>query len=81
MGLFSFDWGQITHYMGSPLPCPWWAAANAGFSVVFFYWILLPILYVRPPFVFTFVLSELLFTVQERLVQRLPSLGVLKIFR
>ncbi|KAI0296744.1 OPT oligopeptide transporter [Multifurca ochricompacta] len=44
MGLLTFDWGQIT-YNGSPLPVPWWAAANIGLTVVFFYWFLVPILY------------------------------------
>ncbi|KAH8981414.1 small oligopeptide transporter [Lactarius akahatsu] len=44
MGLFTFDWGQIT-YNGSPLPVPWWAAANIGLTVLFFYWFLVPILY------------------------------------
>ncbi|KAH9167234.1 small oligopeptide transporter [Lactarius sanguifluus] len=44
MGLFTFDWGQIA-YNGSPLPVPWWAAANIGITVVFFYWFLVPILY------------------------------------
>jgi OPT oligopeptide transporter protein len=48
MGILTFDWGQIA-FIGSPFPIPWWAAANIGFSVAFFYWFLLPILYVRPP--------------------------------
>ncbi|KAF8263625.1 OPT oligopeptide transporter [Lactarius quietus] len=29
MGILTFDWGQIT-FNGSPLPVPWWAAANIG---------------------------------------------------
>ena len=45
MGILTFDWGQIT-FNGSPLPVPWWAAANVGVTVVFFYWFLVPILYV-----------------------------------
>jgi hypothetical protein len=49
MGILTFDWGQITAFNYSPLPVPWWAAANVGFTVVFFYWFLLPILYVRSP--------------------------------
>jgi hypothetical protein len=81
MGLLTFDWGQISTYTGSPLTYPWWSAANTGLCIMFFYWFLLPILYVRTPFIFTFALSELLSAVQERLVQCLPSLGVLKIFR
>jgi hypothetical protein len=48
MGILTFDWGQIA-FVGSPLPIPWWAAANIGFSVAFFSWFLLPILYVRTP--------------------------------
>ncbi|KAI0264939.1 OPT oligopeptide transporter [Gloeopeniophorella convolvens] len=44
MGLLTFDWGQIA-YNGSPLPVPWWAAANIGMAVVFFYWFICPILY------------------------------------
>ncbi|KAI0247355.1 small oligopeptide transporter [Lactifluus subvellereus] len=45
MGLITFDWGVITAFISSPLTVPWWAAVNVSFSVVFFYWILLPILY------------------------------------
>jgi hypothetical protein len=48
MGILTFDWSQIS-YNGSPLPVPWWAAANIGITVVFFYWFLVPILYVRSP--------------------------------
>ena len=48
MGVLTFDWGQIA-YTNSPLPVPWWAAANVGVTVAFFYWFLVPILYVRPP--------------------------------
>ncbi|KAN0103685.1 oligopeptide transporter [Russula decolorans] len=44
MGFLTFDWGQIA-FNGSPLGIPWWAAANTGFSVAFFYWFLAPILY------------------------------------
>ncbi|KAF8493655.1 OPT oligopeptide transporter [Russula emetica] len=44
MGVLTFDWGQIS-FNGSPLPVPWWAAANVGITVVFFYWFLVPILY------------------------------------
>ena len=46
----TFDWGQITAFQGSPLVTPWWSVANIGFSVIFLYWILLPILYVSPRF-------------------------------
>jgi OPT oligopeptide transporter protein len=52
MGLLTFDWGQITAFSVSPLTIPWWAAANTGFAVVFFYWFLIPILYVGPHFSF-----------------------------
>ncbi|KAN0111238.1 OPT oligopeptide transporter domain containing protein [Russula decolorans] len=44
MGILTFDWGQIS-YAISPFPTAWWAAANIGFSVAFFYWFLVPILY------------------------------------
>ena len=46
MGVFTFDWGQIA-YIISPLAVPWWAAANVGFTIVVFYWIIAPICYVR----------------------------------
>ncbi|KAF8258596.1 OPT oligopeptide transporter [Lactarius quietus] len=45
MGVLTFDWGQITAFTGSPLPTPWWAAANTGIAVVFIFWFLVPILY------------------------------------
>ncbi|KAF8260559.1 OPT oligopeptide transporter protein-domain-containing protein [Lactarius quietus] len=45
MGVLTFDWGQITAFNSSPLPTPWWAAANNGIAVVFFCWFLVPILY------------------------------------
>ncbi|KAH9979460.1 OPT oligopeptide transporter protein-domain-containing protein [Lactifluus volemus] len=45
MSVVTFDWGQVTGFNGSPLLNPWWSAANIGFSVMFFYWFLLPILY------------------------------------
>ncbi len=48
MGVLTFDWGQIS-FNGSPLPIPWWAAANVGVTVAFFYWFLVPIFYVRRP--------------------------------
>ena len=46
MGFLTFDWGQIS-FNGSPLGMPWWAAANMVFSISFFYWFIVPILYVR----------------------------------
>jgi hypothetical protein len=46
MGILTFDWGQIS-FADSPLGTPWWTAANMGISVAFFYWFLVPILYVR----------------------------------
>ena len=46
MGIPTFDWGQISFAI-PPFPTPWWAAANTGLSVTFFYWFLAPILYVR----------------------------------
>ena len=49
MGILTFDWGQVTSFNGSPLVYPWWAAANVGINIVFFYWFLTPILYVSRP--------------------------------
>ncbi|THH07611.1 hypothetical protein EW146_g9262 [Bondarzewia mesenterica] len=46
MGLVTFDWANIA-YNNSPLPVPWWAAANVGISLVFFFWFLTPILYYK----------------------------------
>jgi hypothetical protein len=46
MGILTFDWGQIAYNI-SPLSVPWWAAANVGVTIVVFYWIIAPILYVR----------------------------------
>ena len=60
MGVLTFDWGQITAFTGSPLASPWWATANIGFTVFFFYWIIIPILYVRCPFLDPFYLSQCL---------------------
>ncbi|KAF8257803.1 OPT oligopeptide transporter protein-domain-containing protein [Lactarius quietus] len=45
MGVLTFDWGQITAFTSSPLPTPWWAAANFGMAIVLFSWFLVPILY------------------------------------
>ncbi|KAI0032412.1 small oligopeptide transporter [Vararia minispora EC-137] len=44
MSIITFDWAQIA-YSTSPLPIPWWAIGNIGFAVVFFYWLITPILY------------------------------------
>lgn len=82
MGIFTFDWGQIS-YTSSPLPVPWWAAANVGLTILFFYWFLVPILYVSPPCFcpFLFSSSENLLAVHERVVQRSPSFGFLTLIR
>jgi hypothetical protein len=48
MGALTFDWGQIA-FIGSTFYVPWWVAANIGITIAFFYWFLVPILYVRPP--------------------------------
>jgi hypothetical protein len=48
MGILTFDWGQIA-FITSPFLTPWWVAANIGIAIAFFYWFLVPILYVRPP--------------------------------
>lgn len=41
----TFDWTQVTQAGGSPLATPWWVTANIIGSVIFFFWILVPILY------------------------------------
>jgi hypothetical protein len=46
MGVLTFDWGQITAFIGSPLPIPCWVAANTAIAVAFFSWFLIPVLYV-----------------------------------
>ena len=58
MGVLTFDWGQIA-YNGSPLPIPWWAMANVAVTVVFFFWFLLPVLYVRTSY-FSFFFALLI---------------------
>jgi hypothetical protein len=63
MSVLTFDWGQISAFGGS-----WWAAANIGFSVIFFYWIITPILYVRCPFLDPVLPVSVSLAVQERLV-------------
>jgi hypothetical protein len=46
MSVITFDWGQITAFTGSPLPTPWWSAANTGIALLLFSWFLVPVLYV-----------------------------------
>jgi hypothetical protein len=46
MGVVTFDWGQISAFNGSPLPTPWWSAANVGIALLLFAWFLVPVLYV-----------------------------------
>jgi OPT family small oligopeptide transporter len=38
----TFDWTQITGFLGSPLMTPWHAIANIMIGVVFFFWIVTP---------------------------------------
>ncbi|KAN0135066.1 oligopeptide transporter [Lactarius tabidus] len=45
MGVVTFDWGQISGFNGSPLPTPWWSAANVGIALLLFAWFLVPVLY------------------------------------
>jgi len=80
MGLLTFDWGQIT-YSGSPLPVPWWAAAKVGITVIFFYWFLVPILYVSLSRPSSFPCSNSLPIVRQHLVHRLLALGLLPFLR
>lgn len=44
MGIFTFDWSQIT-WISNPLVIPWWAQVNVAVAFVLFYWILTPIIY------------------------------------
>jgi hypothetical protein len=67
MGVLTFDWGQIS-YIGSPLASPWWATANVGFTIFFFYWFITPILYVRTPFLDPVLPLSISLAVQEHLV-------------
>jgi hypothetical protein len=46
MGVITFDWGQISGFNGSPLPTPWWSAANVGIALLLFTWFIVPVLYV-----------------------------------
>jgi hypothetical protein len=81
MGLLTFDWGRIA-FNGSPLVVPFWAAANIGISIVFFYWILVPLLYVGAISSFIpFLFSEHTHAVHQRMVQRLPAHIVLAVIR
>src|SRR5260221_582024 len=80
MGVLTFDWGQIS-YVISPLAVPWWAAANVGLTIVVFYWIIAPILYVRRSCFSPFPLSYYFIAVHERLVHFLPSFGILTLLR
>jgi len=80
MSLLTFDWGQIA-YIGSPLAVPWWVAANVGVTVVFFYWFLVPILYVRHLVSLRSCFLSALLVVHKRLVQRSPSLNIHSLLR
>ena len=54
--MVTFDWGQITAFTGSPLPTPWWSAANTGIALLIFSWFLVPLLYVSFYFCFGYFL-------------------------
>jgi OPT family oligopeptide transporter len=41
----TFDWSQVTGYLGSPLTTPWFAAGNIAFGLVLLIWIICPILH------------------------------------
>ena len=82
MGILTFDWGQIAYNI-SPLCIRWWVAANTAFTIVFFFWFITPILYVRRSCFSSNApwLSHYFMSVQERLVLLLPSFGVLTLLR
>ena len=44
MGFLTFDWSMIS-FVDSPLVTPWWAQVNTCASLVFWFWIVTPILY------------------------------------
>ena len=41
----TFDWSQITGFLGSPLTTPWFAAGNIVVGLVLWEWIICPILH------------------------------------
>jgi len=41
----TFDWTQISGFLGSPLVTPWWAAANVAIGLVLWEWLIVPILH------------------------------------
>jgi hypothetical protein len=57
MGVITFDWGQIIGFHGSPLPTPWWSAANVGIALLIFTWFLVPVLYVSDMSFISFVIQ------------------------
>ena len=71
LGILTFDWGQIS-FVSDPFPTPWWVAANTGVTIVFFYWFLVPILYVRRNF---FCLSRFYFSFLNIGFCSIPTLG------
>ncbi|KAF8839866.1 small oligopeptide transporter [Paxillus ammoniavirescens] len=46
LSMLTFDWSQIA-YLSSPLATPWWAEANVIGGMIFFIWIIAPILHFR----------------------------------
>ncbi|KAK7041928.1 hypothetical protein VNI00_008910 [Paramarasmius palmivorus] len=44
MSILTFDWSMIS-YIGSPLVTPWWSELNTTVSMVFWFWIIVPIIY------------------------------------
>lgn len=49
MGFLTFDWSMIS-FIDSPLVTPWWAQVNTFASLVFWFWIVTPILYYKNVF-------------------------------
>lgn len=41
----TFDWSQISGFLGSPLTTPWFAAGNIVVGLVLWIWIICPILH------------------------------------
>ncbi|KIJ17039.1 PF03169 OPT oligopeptide transporter protein [Paxillus involutus ATCC 200175] len=46
LSMLTFDWSQIA-YMSSPLATPWWVEANVIGGMIFFIWIIAPILHFK----------------------------------
>ncbi|KIK94588.1 hypothetical protein PAXRUDRAFT_827828 [Paxillus rubicundulus Ve08.2h10] len=46
LSMLTFDWSQIA-YISNPLATPWWVEANTIAGMIFFVWVIAPILYFK----------------------------------